>query len=104
MDTVEDRPGRRRVRTAGVVIAAVVALVVVAVLATALPTHRGTSTTTTTCTTPGPRRLTAVAATAIAPSTTAPSFRDNDAGHARIRDEYNDADIDNRAVHRGCAD
>ena len=105
MDTMEDRPGRRGVRTAGLVAAAVVVvLLVVAVLATALPTHRGTVTTTTTCTTLGPGRLTAVTPTAIAPTTTAPPFRDNDAGRARIPDEYNDADIDNGVVHRGCTD
>jgi len=105
MDTMEDHPGRRRARTAGLAAAAVVVvLLVVAVLTTALPTHRGTVTTTTTCTTPGPGRLTAVTPTAIAPATTEPPFRDNDAGHARIPDEYNDADIDNRVVHRGCTD
>src|ERR1019366_9805082 len=102
MDTREDRPGRRGVRPAGLVAAAVVVvLLVVAVLVTAVPTHRGTVTTTTTCTTLGPGRLTAVTPTAIAPTTTAPPFRDNDAGRARIPDEYNDADIDNGVVHRG---
>jgi hypothetical protein len=105
MDTMEDRPGRRHAGTVGLVAAAVVVvLMVVVVLTIARPTHRDTVTTTTTCTTRAPGGLTAVTATRTAPATTAPSFRDNDAGHARIPDEYNDADIDNRVVHRGCTD
>jgi len=104
MGTMEDRPGGRRAGAVGLVAAAVVVLLVVAVLAIALPAHRGAVATTKTCTTQVPGRLTAVTATAAAPTTTAPPFRDNDAGHARIPDEYNDADIDNGVVHRGCTD
>jgi len=103
MGTMEDRPGGRRAGAVGLVAAAVVVLLVVAVLAIALPAHRG-AVATTTCTTQVPGRLTAVTATAAAPTTTAPPFRDNDTGHARIPDEYNDADIDNGVVHRGCTD